>query len=388
MPLPGTRAGEPLSLRALNRATLARQHLAEQLPAATPVEQAVAAVGPLQSQYNPSPFVALRARVDGFERDDLRRALDDMRVVKASLTRGTLHVVSAADYPWHASASGRMALWHKTLGSAVDVEALRADLLDYVDGGPRSHGEMVAFIASWMDAHRRPGVELPSTSSWFLVRTYPWIVRTPETTRIDAHPRDGYVTARTTLPEVEVEGTIDQEDAFVHVVRAYLAAFGPAEDEDVKSFFLEPRITRVRNALARLDPELVRLQSDTGAEVFDLASAPRPSPDLPVPVRFLSRFDSLLMGQAPRNRVRVLPEAFRAEVFQTRNGQVLATYLVDGLVAGTWEMAAARGRSRIVLRPLARLTKARRGEVEREAEAVAEFLVPSDRRAEVVVESP
>jgi hypothetical protein len=105
-------------------------------------------------------------------------------------------------------------------------------------------------------------------------------------------------------------------------------------------------------------------------------------------VRFLARFDSLLMGQAPRNRIRVLPEPFRAEVFQSRNGQVLATYLVDGMVAGIWDVTKAGRRSRIILRPLGRLNRAQRSEVEREAEAVAEFLLPADQRPEVVVEPP
>jgi Winged helix DNA-binding domain len=378
----------PLSLRALNRATLARQHLIEPLPAGTSVGRAVDQVGPLQSQYNPSPFVALRARVDGFGRDDLRLALDELRVVKASLTRGTLHVVSAAEYPWYAAASGRLELWQKMLGAAVDVEVLRDDLLAYVDGGSRSFVDLRDFISTWVERNRRPGVEIPSTSNWFIVRTYPWLVRTPETTRIDAHPRDCYLTARTVLPTVAAEGSIDEEDAFVHIVRSYLAAYGPAEAEDVKSFFLEPRITRVRAALARLEPELVTLAGEDGATLYDLASAPRPSPDVEVPVRFIARFDNLLMGQAPRNRIRALPEEHRAVVFQSRNGQVLATYLVDGMVAGTWDVKRVGRRTQIVLRSLARLTKARRAEVEREAAALAEFLLPADRPPEVVVETP
>jgi hypothetical protein len=378
----------PVTRRALNRATLARQHLIEPLPAGTPVERAVDAVGPLQSQYNPSPFVALRARVDGLGRDDLRGALDELRVVKASLTRGTLHVVSAAEFPWYAASSSRMALWRKMLGAAVDVDALRDELLAYVDGGPRSFDELRDFISAWIDANRRPGVELPPTTNWFVVRTYPWLVRTPGTTSIDGHPRDGYLTARSALPDVAAEGTIGEDDAFVHVVRSYLAGFGPAEVDDVKSFFLEPKITRVRAALARLEPELVTLAGDDGATLYDLASAPRPSPDVAVPVRFIARFDNLLMGQAPPNRVRVLPEEFRAVVFQSRNGQVLATYLVDGMVAGTWDVKRVGRRSRIVLRPLARLSKRTRGEVEREAAAVAEFLLPADHPPEVVVETP
>jgi hypothetical protein len=75
-------------------------------------------------------------------------------------------------------------------------------------------------------------------------------------------------------------------------------------------------------------------------------------------------------------------------VFQTKNGQVLATYLVDGMVAGIWDVKPTGRRARIGLRPLAKLSRASRGEVEREAEAVARFLVPSDAAPEVAFEPP
>ncbi len=228
-------------------------------------------------------------------------------------------------------------VWAKVLGAAVDVEALRSELLAYVDDGPRRYDEFLGFITDWMEANRTPGAELPSTSSWFIVRTYPWLLRTPDTTRLDGHPRDGHLTARTALPDAASEGAVDADRAFVHVVRSYLAAFGPAEPDDVKSFFLEPRITRVRAALAELEPDLVTLSGPEGAPLYDLVDAPRPDPDVDVPVRFLARFDNVLLGHAPRNRVRVLPDEYRPAVFQTRNGQVLATFLVDGMVAGTWD---------------------------------------------------
>jgi hypothetical protein len=393
------RSAEIVSRRALNRATLARQGLIDRLPAGTSVEDAVDAVGPLQSQYNPSPFVALRARVDGFGRDDLRRALDELRVVKASLTRGTLHVVSAARYPWYASVSDRMAVWHKLLGATVDVEALRAELLAYIDDGPRPLAELTDFITTWMHGHKRPGAELPSSSSWSVVRTYPWLVRTPETTRLDAHPRDGYLTARRALPGAEEEGAIDADQAFAQVVRWYLAAFGPAEADDIKSFFLESRISRVRSALATLGDEVIELAGEGGRDgqdgqdgrngrvFYDLVDAPRPGSDVEVPVRFLARFDSLLLGQASPNRVRVLPEPFRSTVFQTRNGQVLSTFLVDGMVAGTWDWKTVRRRGRLTITPLARLSKSVRAEVEAEAAATAAFLAAEGDEPDIVFDN-
>src|SRR4051794_19283401 len=93
-----------LSLRQLNRALLARQLLLER--STMPLVGAVERLGALQAQWSPSPYVALWSRLAGFRLDDLERALASARVVKATLMRATLHLVSRADY-WAYSAALR-----------------------------------------------------------------------------------------------------------------------------------------------------------------------------------------------------------------------------------------------------------------------------------------
>ncbi|MBA3294421.1 MAG: winged helix DNA-binding domain-containing protein [Geodermatophilaceae bacterium] len=85
----------------------------------------------MQAQYNPSPFLAVLARLDGFSPVEFRTALDSHRVVKASLMRGTLHVVGAAEYQMYASAvDGPVTrLWNTWLGKLLDVEPMQAALL-------------------------------------------------------------------------------------------------------------------------------------------------------------------------------------------------------------------------------------------------------------------
>ncbi len=58
-----------LSLRALNRATLARQHLLERvdMPVAAMVEHLVG----MQAQVPRNPYLALWSRVEGFRAEDL-----------------------------------------------------------------------------------------------------------------------------------------------------------------------------------------------------------------------------------------------------------------------------------------------------------------------------
>ena len=90
------RAMRTLTLRELNRATLARQLLLRRHRLS--VTKALERTAGLQAQWPPSPYLGLWSRVDGFHPDDLVRAVARRRVVKATLMRTTLHLVSAADY--------------------------------------------------------------------------------------------------------------------------------------------------------------------------------------------------------------------------------------------------------------------------------------------------
>src|SRR6266568_849719 len=91
-----------LTLRELNRTLLARQLLLRRHRLS--VTRAVERVAGLQAQWPNSPYIALWSRLEGFERDQLTRALQRRAVVKATLMRLTLHIVTAADYAHLAAA--------------------------------------------------------------------------------------------------------------------------------------------------------------------------------------------------------------------------------------------------------------------------------------------
>jgi len=87
-----------LTQRQLNRATLARQGLLRPLPR-IPVARLVERIGSLQAQHPDWPPLALQARrPPNAPLVDLSRARARRTVVRASLMRTTVHVVSAADF--------------------------------------------------------------------------------------------------------------------------------------------------------------------------------------------------------------------------------------------------------------------------------------------------
>src|SRR4029450_5081698 len=85
-----------LTLRELNRATLAPQLLLERkrLSPKAVIERLVG----MQAQWPPAPYVGIWTRTTSFRRQALERALASGTVVKATVMRQTLHLVTQRDY--------------------------------------------------------------------------------------------------------------------------------------------------------------------------------------------------------------------------------------------------------------------------------------------------
>ncbi|MCV0403068.1 MAG: winged helix DNA-binding domain-containing protein [Chloroflexi bacterium] len=357
-----------ITTRALNRATLARQGLLEPFHGIGS-DAAVSRLTSLQAQHPEWPPVALAARSADHATADLPSALERRTVVRSSLMRITIHVVTADDlWPmftvcqpqrlnqWrlvtkadpHESDLGR----RMTAAHAMAVDALRQS--------PRSSLEldrlMAAAVGPQATAITRPGWRAPNSqvvvrAAWRHFAAHVPLVHVP-------HSGEGYGRSRYALAETwlgtRAEPTI--EEARRHVARRYLEAFGPASIDDLVAFVGRgPGGAGVwRRAVEALGDQLVTLTDESGATVYDLEAAPRPDEDIPAPPRLLARWDSLLLSHHPKRRGRVLDDGNRAAVF-SRNADVLPTFLVDGRVAGTWGLDRDEKVVTITLRPLTRL---------------------------------
>jgi hypothetical protein len=338
-----------LSLRELNRALLTRQLLLERQKLG--VRQAVERLCALQAQYSPSPYIALWSRLEGFRKETLTLALEQRRVVKSSLFRITLHITSARDYPYFA------AVWLRAAQEStprVTSETI-AELSQLVNAAalkrPITHEELEAMAAEGMGGFRwrtrtlAPLVHLPPAGTW----------------RFHGRPQ---------LRAMQAWLGVDlptREEGAEHLVKSYLAAFGPATQEDLLRF-AGVRVGDVRPGLERL--ELRRFRDERGRLLLDVPRAPLPDGDTPAPVRFLPKWDSAVLGYAPPERTRILPEKFRATVIR-KNGDVLPTVLVDGFVAATWDVDK---KGQVQITPLRRLAGVERADIDDEGERLLEFV--------------
>jgi hypothetical protein len=342
-----------LSIRALNRALLARQLLLQRSDLS--LTRAVERLAGLQAQYAPSPYIGLWSRLQGFRRGALTTALVGREAVQATLMRSTIHVVSARDYPLMAEGirRGRRDWWLRAQGhrfEARDMEAAARRLRTHLADGPRRRNELVALLQAdgfppaawtgaglWLDM-----VRVPPSGTW-------------EQRRADLYGlADGWIQPS--------EAT--QAEAVEHLLRRYLGAFGPASLGDAARW-AGLALSELRVPAAAL--ALRRFRDEQGGELFDLPGAAMPDPDTPAPVRFLPTWDASLLVHA--RRTQIVPEEYRPLVFNTKTPHSVPTFLVDGAVAGTWRYEG----DRIRWTPFAKLPRATRLELDEEAERLAAF---------------
>jgi hypothetical protein len=337
-----------MNARALGRATLARQLLLERAP--LDVTAAVGRLGALQAQEARPPFVALWSRVRDFEAAQLNDAIAAKTVVRGTLMRGTVHVARTEDFlRWQPLLAplGVEGL-RKVIGDrveGVDLDAVVEDVRAlFADAETLSADE----VRDWLARER------PSEDTRAIARTALYslpLVREPDGGRWGFTPKSRFTDSRHWLGKDPVKRPDPKA-----LIRAYLAAFGPATPRDAQQFLGGGDWQDTFDAL-----ELERF-----GKHYDLPDAPRPGEDAEAPVRFLPDFDSLMLAHADRSRV--IADAHRGQL-TTKNLRVRATVLVDGMVAGFWKL----DRKKVVVEPLRKLLKREQQALDEEAERLAAF---------------
>jgi hypothetical protein len=366
-----------LTRRALGRATLARQGLLEPLPG-IPVARLVERVGSLQAQHPDWPPLALqsRLRIDAAP-VDLRRARQRRTIVRAAAMRMTVHVVSAADY-WSMVTMTqplRLDQWRVlfkgdpiTSPLARRITSGHAAVLAEMRNRPLAIREIEAILTGEMGRAEIP----PNRPLWRHFSAAVPLVHVPWDG--ETFGRSRYVPAESWLGPPRNED-LDPDLAARHLARRYLGAVGPASVEDLVAYAGRGRnVGRWRAVVTAMGDELEEFVDEHGRTLFDLPHAPLRDADTPAPPRLLARWDSLLLAHETKHRGRVLPRQHQATVI-TKNADVLPTFLVDGMVAGTWlPRRDAAGRARLDLRPFGRLRAADRDALEAEGDRLLPLL--------------
>lgn len=348
----------PISRRALNRATLARQFLLARTDRSVPdvVEHLVG----LQAQTPHTWYTGLWTRIAGFHPDAAADGLVDRTLVRMAVMRSTIHLITARDTaalrPLVQPVLDRDLFTnqlHKAAVRDLDLAAVTAAGRELLAERPRTPRELGALLQErWPDrpaaglayALRNlvPLVQVPPRGLW--ARSGPIAHTTAETwlttepagaergvTQSDGAQRSG--ASRDGAPSGGAESGGAQSNGGLNLaglVRRYLGAFGPATVRDIQTW---SGLTRLSEVVESIRQDLLVLRDENDRELFDLPEAPRPDAETPAPPRYLYDFDNLLLSHA--DRTRVITDDFQRHSFRP-HGPVPSVVLIDGVTGGDW----------------------------------------------------
>src|SRR5256884_8136298 len=303
-----------LTLRELNRATLARQLLLERVPL-TPLD-AIKQLAGLQAQLPNPPYIGLWSRLHAFQRDALTQLLEERQVVRTTMMRRTLHLTTAEDYMFfcpalqplhsrvldsHFKGAGKQGQDGENSTNEtirVDKDHLLAEIQAYIQEKPRTNVHL----------RRRLAELVPDMGELLLykVRAYLPLIQIFPGGAWGVGGSPAYTEASAWLGR----SFASPEAGLRSLILSYLAAFGPASVKDLQIWSGLPRLAPAVDALRT---ELTTFRDEQGRELFDVPGAPLPEADRPAPVRFLPDFDNLVLAHEDRSRV--IADAYRPFVF-------------------------------------------------------------------------
>ena len=204
-----------LTLRELNRATLARQLLLERkrLSPKAVIERLVG----MQAQWPPAPYLGIWTRTTSFRRQSLERELASAAVVKATVMRQTLHLLTRRDYALLRAALSETNFPDQTPAAKRLAPSLRA----LATAGPVTTKEALAYLER---EHELTGMN--ARRAWRGARVRAHLLHHHESALWHARPERRFVA----LEEPEAH---DPLEARAEILRRYLAAFGPASRRDI-----------------------------------------------------------------------------------------------------------------------------------------------------------
>lgn len=356
---------------ALNRATLARQHLLERA-ALAPIDAVAALVG-LQAQTTHSWYLTLWSRLHELDPVAIGRLLEERRLVRMTAMRGTIHLVTDEDAPLlrRFSEPAIRRLLRGTFGrrlAGVDLDELEAIVRGVVGDDAVALEEITDALARRWPAADRFALSQAGRGFVPLVHAPPRGV----------WGRSGAV--RLALLDRWIGRTVPAEIDPEPVILRYLATYGPSTVADAQAW---SGLTGLATAFDGLRSQLCTFTDERGRELFDIPDAPRPDPETPAPVRFLADYDNVLLAHADRSRF--AGETAR-EALTYVSGPIPGMVLVDGRAAGSWFVRREKDAATLTVTAVTRLSNEDALDVEREANEVLAFLHPEAtvRSVEVV----
>lgn len=352
-----------------------RHYLDQRAPAGSMLEVASRLCG-LHAQLMSSAELTAWARVEGLEREEVRRALWEQRtLVKTWAMRGTLHLLPANELPlWHSALSTsrrylRESAWKKYYGITLkELDQITEAIGTALDGRVLTREELAKEV-SRITRKSAFGPKVALSSWGTLLRPAAF------TGRLCFGPSLGQL-VRFTRPASWLRSTlkaVDPEVATAEITRRFLAAYGPATYHDLARWWTGGGVHTARQWISALGEEVCPVDLE-GTQAWILAVDARELRELKPArsVRLLPGFDPYVIG-ASFHAERLLPGVLRSRVYRPQ-GWISPVLLVNGSMQGTWRHEIKGSRVEVVIEPFVQVPARVKHAAAEEGDRLATFL--------------
>jgi hypothetical protein len=368
---------------------LARQHLATRTTPEHLVDVVREMVG-IHAQVMSAAELQLAARIDGLRPSDVQDALwSERKLVKAWSMRGTLHLLVPDDLAAFVAAAATRErwseeVWLRAYGLTNELmEQVTQAVGDLLSDAPLTRAALADGVAARL---AEPDMGNRLRSGWGTYLGAPaqrgLLIYGPSEGRNVTFVRPSAWLGRPIAP-AEHKSPPEPLDALASLIRRFLFAFPGSSRDMVVRWWGAQRAGLINDATARLGDTIATVEVDgrkTWVRKEDVAAVTSAEPFRGV--RLLPGFDPYV-NELPRRTNELLPVVHHDRIYRTA-GWVTPVVVVDGSVAGTWELTAGK-RGGIAVQPLGSWRGGVHRELRAEADRLAAFL---DRPLELTVAAP
>ncbi len=330
-------------------------------------------VGALQAQVMSAAELQLWARVDGLKPSDVQDALWKKRsLVKAWVLRGTLHLVTAEDYPIYVAALSSFLLKFYRRGSWLKYHQVTLDEIQAVERAideTLADKEMTRRQLAETVATRtgNPHLQTLLESGWGAL-----LKPAAAQGLICFGASEGQnVTFYHPKHWIGEWDAVETETAYRALARRYLTAYGPASAEDFGHWLgMQPADAKKAFKLLGDEIEPVEVEGWKAWALSETLATLERSERVPS-VRLLPYFDPYVLS-ASKHSDYILDAAHKAKVYRAQ-GWISPVVLVNGRIEGVWEHSIKRGKVTVTITPFAKPGKTIKAGIEAEVARLGAF---------------
>ncbi|MDR0532969.1 MAG: winged helix DNA-binding domain-containing protein [Verrucomicrobiales bacterium] len=326
--------------------------------------QVVGGLGAMQAQDYPGLKWSVALRLPGATEKTVEQAIDERKIVRTWLMRGTLHLAAAEEVRWMLQLFAprimeRSAKRRREIGlDEAEIKKCESHFIRALQGNKqRTRDELSELL-------RGKGIPVEGPRAYHIF----WRIALGGLICFGLH--QGKQPTFALLEEwVPKAAALSHEEALTELAKRYFTSHGPATLKDF-TWWSGLNAAEAKQGLAAVGGQLQKMQA--GGMTYYFAESGKPLPDLENSACLLPGFDEYILGYNYRGDV--LESKYSDKIVPGGNGMFLPTLVLGGKVAGTWKKTFKKERVEIEVNPFAKVAKSWHPAIEASARNYAAYM--------------